>query len=101
VLERGAGEVAGVEVKEGATVTAADFRGLHKLKNATSKRFAAGVVLYRRKLRGLRREASRRTPSCPLADGLTPRPLISSASSSHPPTEDKPCFRPVCLPAFG
>jgi hypothetical protein len=46
VLERGAGEMAGVEVKAGATVTAADFRGLHKLKDATGKRFAAGVVLY-------------------------------------------------------
>lgn len=46
VLERGAGEVAGVEVKAGATVTASDFRGLHKLKDATGKRFAVGVVLY-------------------------------------------------------
>ena len=46
VLERGAGEVAGVEVKAAATVTAADFRGLHKLKDATGKCFAAGVVLY-------------------------------------------------------
>ena len=46
VLERGAREVAGVEVKAAAAVTAADFRGLHKLKDATGKRFAAGVVLY-------------------------------------------------------
>lgn len=46
VLERGGGEVAGVEVKAGATVTAADFRGLRKLKEATGKHFAAGVVLY-------------------------------------------------------
>ena len=29
-----------------ATVTAADFRGLRKLKHATGKRFAAGVVLH-------------------------------------------------------
>lgn len=46
VLERGAHEVAGVEVKAAATVTAADFRGLRKLKDAVGKRFAAGVVLY-------------------------------------------------------
>jgi len=46
VLERGARVVAGVEVKAAATVTAADFRGLRKLKDAAGKRFAAGVVLY-------------------------------------------------------
>jgi predicted AAA+ superfamily ATPase len=46
VLERGAREVAGVEVKASATVTAADFRGLQKLKEACGKRFVAGVVLY-------------------------------------------------------
>jgi uncharacterized protein len=46
VVERGAREVAGVEVKAAATVTAADFRGLRKLKQAAGKRFAAGVVLY-------------------------------------------------------
>jgi len=46
VLERGAHEVAGVEVKAAATVTAADFGGLRKLKAAAGKRFAAGIVLY-------------------------------------------------------
>ena len=46
VLERSAHEVAGVEVKAAATVTAADFRGLRKLRDAVGKRFAAGVVLY-------------------------------------------------------
>lgn len=46
VLERGAHEVAGVEVKSGATVTTGDFRGLHKLKEAAGKRFVGGVVLY-------------------------------------------------------
>lgn len=46
VLERGARELAGVEVKAGATVTAADFRGLRKLKEAAGGRFTAGVVLY-------------------------------------------------------
>ena len=46
VLERGGHQVAGVEVKASATVTAADFRGLRKLKDATGQRFAGGVVLY-------------------------------------------------------
>ena len=46
VIERGARAVAGVEVKASATVTPADFRGLRKLKEASGKRFAAGVVLY-------------------------------------------------------
>ncbi len=41
-----AGLVAGVEVKAGATVSEADFRGLRKLKEATGRRFAHGVVLY-------------------------------------------------------
>lgn len=46
VIERGARVLVGVEVKASATVTAADFRGLRKLKDAAGKRFAAGVVLY-------------------------------------------------------
>lgn len=46
VIERGAQQLAGVEVKAAATVTAADFRGLRKLRDTTDKRFAAGVVLY-------------------------------------------------------
>jgi len=46
VLERGGHQVAGVEVKAAATVTAADFRGLRKLHNAARSRFAGGVVLY-------------------------------------------------------
>ena len=45
VLECG-GKVAGVEVKAGATVTLADFRGLRRLKEACAGRFTAGVVLY-------------------------------------------------------
>jgi predicted AAA+ superfamily ATPase len=45
VLERG-GKIAGIEIKAAATVTAADFKGLQKLKTATGKRFARGVVLY-------------------------------------------------------
>lgn len=46
VLERGASEVAGVEVKAGATVTAADFGGLRRLRQACGARFKGGVVLY-------------------------------------------------------
>lgn len=46
VIERGARATAGVEVKAAATVTAADFRGLRKLKEAVGNRFACGVVLY-------------------------------------------------------
>lgn len=46
VLERGGQQLAGIEVKAAATVTAADFRGLRKLKEVAGKRFRAGVVLY-------------------------------------------------------
>jgi len=46
VLERAGRQVAGVEVKAAATVTAADFRGLRKLASAVGRRFAAGVVSY-------------------------------------------------------
>ncbi|MCC7463507.1 MAG: ATP-binding protein, partial [Gammaproteobacteria bacterium] len=46
VLERGSSQIAGVEVKAAATVTAADFRGLRKLKEAAGRKFTAGVVLY-------------------------------------------------------
>jgi predicted AAA+ superfamily ATPase len=46
VLERGADEVAAVEVKAAATVTEADFRGLRKLQGAAGTRFRCGVVLY-------------------------------------------------------
>jgi hypothetical protein len=46
VIERGSSAVAGVEVKASATVTSADFRGLRKLKEASGRKFAGGVVLY-------------------------------------------------------
>jgi predicted AAA+ superfamily ATPase len=46
VMEFAGGRIAGVEVKASGTVTAADFRGLRKLRDATGQRFAAGVVLY-------------------------------------------------------
>lgn len=46
VIERGVRALAGIEVKAGATVTGADFRGLRKLREAGGKRFAGSVVLY-------------------------------------------------------
>lgn len=46
VIERGAHELAGVEVKASATVTASDFSGLRRLRDVAGKRFVVGVVLY-------------------------------------------------------
>jgi predicted AAA+ superfamily ATPase len=46
VLERGARDVAGIEVKAAASVTSGDFRGLRKLREAAGAKFAAGVLLY-------------------------------------------------------
>ncbi len=46
VLERGAQEIAGIEVKASATVTAKDFSGLRKLRDVSGSRFLGGVVLY-------------------------------------------------------
>lgn len=46
VLERGGAAIAGVEVKAGASVTDADFRGLRKLRAAAGQQFASGIVLY-------------------------------------------------------
>jgi len=46
VLELGYGRVAGIEVKSAATVQAADFRGLRKLREVVGKLFVAGVVVY-------------------------------------------------------
>ena len=45
VLERGAYEIAGAEVKASATVTGADFRGLRKLRDTAKNRFISGIVL--------------------------------------------------------
>jgi uncharacterized protein len=39
-------KLAGVEVKAGATVREADFRGLRKLRDGAGSRFAAGAILY-------------------------------------------------------
>jgi len=46
VIERGAHQIAGVEVKAAASVTAGDFKGLRKLKEICGDRFMGGVVLY-------------------------------------------------------
>lgn len=46
VIERGAAELAGVEVKAAASVNDSDFRGLRKLQAAVGARFVCGVVLY-------------------------------------------------------
>ena len=46
VLERSPDRVAGIEVKEGATVHPRDFRGLERLRSATGDGFACGIVLH-------------------------------------------------------
>ena len=46
VIERGPRAVAAVEVKASATVRAADFSGIRKLKATVGRNFAGGVVLY-------------------------------------------------------
>jgi predicted AAA+ superfamily ATPase len=46
VLESASGEIAGVEVKAGATVGREDFTGLRRLRDKLGTRFGCGVVLY-------------------------------------------------------
>ena len=46
VLESPLREVIGLEVKAAATVAAADFRGLRRLKEHTGKDFLTGIVFY-------------------------------------------------------
>ncbi|MFH1810614.1 MAG: ATP-binding protein [Pseudomonadota bacterium] len=46
VLENGTRTLVGVEVKASATVTAADFHGLRRLRQAAGARFRTGVVIY-------------------------------------------------------
>lgn len=45
VLQQGR-KLAGIEIKAAATITANDFKGLQKLKEACGEQFAAGVVFY-------------------------------------------------------
>ncbi len=46
VLEAAGGEIIGIEVKNSATVTAQDFKGLRFLQDATPNSFVRGVVFY-------------------------------------------------------
>lgn len=46
VMQRGAREIAGIEVKASGTVTEKDFRGLRRLREKAGKQWRAGVVLY-------------------------------------------------------
>jgi len=46
VIENPERKIVGLEVKAGATVTAADFNGLRKLAEAAGPRFTLGLVLY-------------------------------------------------------
>ena len=46
VLENALGEVVGIEVKAAASVQAADFRGLERLREACGREFKQGIVLY-------------------------------------------------------
>jgi uncharacterized protein len=45
VLER-SGDIVGVEVKAAASVTAADFRGLKRLRDRVGAQFRSGIVLF-------------------------------------------------------
>jgi len=46
VLESGSGDIAGVEVKPGASVDRDDFAGLRRLRDKLDARFKVGVILY-------------------------------------------------------
>jgi predicted AAA+ superfamily ATPase len=46
VVENRQGRVLGIEVKASATVTTADFAGLHRLAEGVGDRFMMGLVLY-------------------------------------------------------
>jgi uncharacterized protein len=46
VIERGARELVGIEIRASATVTIKDFLSMEKLRRAAGKRFVAGAVLY-------------------------------------------------------
>ncbi|MCP4627056.1 MAG: ATP-binding protein [bacterium] len=46
IIRNRSGFIVGIEVKASATVTTADFKGLHKLAAACKSRFSLGLVLY-------------------------------------------------------
>ena len=63
VIENGAGQLVGVEVKAAATVKEGDLRGLKKLAGLAVRPFKMGVLLYDG------------TETTPLADGIWVAPL--------------------------
>ena len=63
VIENGAGQLVGVEVKAAATVKEGDLRGLKKLAGLAVRPFKMGVLLYDG------------TETMPLADGIRAAPL--------------------------
>ncbi len=63
VIENGAGQLVGVEVKAAATVKESDLRGLKKLAGLAVRQFKMGVLLYDG------------TETMPLADGIWAAPL--------------------------
>lgn len=46
VIETCSGDVIGIEIKAGATVTSSDFKGLRKLKSIAGNQFLMGIILY-------------------------------------------------------
>jgi len=46
IIERGAFELAGIEIKAGATIFDSDFKGLRKIKDAQPDKFTFGAILY-------------------------------------------------------
>ena len=91
VLERGPRELAGVEVKAGATVTASDFRGLRKLQESAGSRFKAGVVLYDGEA------APRRAAAAPLG-GVGPYSCRSPQPVIVTPVIFVPPWMPIAAP---
>lgn len=65
VIENGAGQLVGVEVKAAATVNSSDLKGLRKLASLAGKQFQMGVVLYDG------------TETMPLGDRIWAAPLSS------------------------
>ncbi len=74
VLEQGHAAVAGVEVKAAATVSAADLRGLRKLREAAGKQLRRGRrPLRRNRDHQLRRRPVRRARAQAVGDDMTRR----------------------------
>jgi uncharacterized protein len=63
IIENGAGQLVGVEIKAAATVKESDVRGLKKLAGLAARQFKMGVLLYDG------------TETLPLADGIWAAPL--------------------------